>query len=384
MTSTRLRPPAFSNETRGAAHACLDALDEAQRHQPRHATSPFHAIAAIADSFDGDGPLSDRISVVRANSRQHDSHEAPLGALPGSALQSAWPLWFKNDRRAFEKPLLYLFGSETLDRLRMLSFESAGRGILCNDAETRPSMWCKGVQPELPLWLASRTDCTPYDPASGDEARAILRSALQALYVDHEAGFYYLATHDDTHVDAGPLRRADAQGAIRGMYRLRLKPDANTNGDSETTPQIRLCGAGKALQQVLHAANLLSRDWGLAAEVWSCPSYTRLAREGRAAERWNLLHPQSPPQWPHIARCLGDSTAPVIAVTGYAQHIAEQIAPFAPARFLALGGKPQRGTADADSPGAQWITVIALKALVDDGVLSAQTLKAALRAYALM
>ncbi|MGQ7933911.1 MULTISPECIES: transketolase-like TK C-terminal-containing protein [Paraburkholderia] len=168
------------------------------------------------------------------------------------------------------------------------------------------------------------------------------------------------------------------------MYRLRLKPDVNTNGNSETTPQVRLCGAGMALQQVLHAASLLSRDWGVAAEVWSCPSYTRLAREGRAAARWNMLHPQSPPQRPHIARCLGDSTTPVIAVTGYAQHIAEQIAPFAPARFLALGAKPLRGTAGADFPGAQWITVIALKALVDDGALSAQTLEAALRAYTLM
>ncbi|NIF52304.1 pyruvate dehydrogenase [Burkholderia sp. Ax-1724] len=379
MTSAPLRPPVFSNATRGAARACLAAFDAMERSVPRHATSPRHAIDAIADSLGGNGSVSHRISIVRAN-RQRDSH----GALP-----SAWPLWFQSGRHAFEKPLLYLFGSETLDRLRMLSFESAGRGILCNDAETRPSIWCKGVQPALPLWLASHPDCTPYDPASADEARAILRSALQALYVDHQAGFYYLATHDDTCADTGPLHRADAQGAIKGMYRLRLTPEvstvstASTNGNRKTPPQIRLCGAGKALQRVLHAARLLSQDWGVAAEVWSCPSYTRLAREGRAAARWNMLHPQSRPRRPHIARCLGDSTAPVIAVTGYAQHIAEQIAPFAPGRFVALGATPQRGTAYADFPGAPWITLIALKALVDEGALSAQTLEAALRTYAL-
>jgi pyruvate dehydrogenase E1 component len=384
MTSAQSRPPAFSNETRGAARACLDAIEEAERRQPRHATSPFRAVAAIADSLGGDGRLSDRISIVRANAWQHDSHDAHLDASSGSALQSALSLWFKSDHHAFEKPLLYLFGSQTLDRLRMLSFESARRGILCNDAETRPSIWCKGVQPAIPLWLASHPDCTPYDPASADETRAILQSALQALYVNHESGFYYLATHDVTHVDAGPLCRADADGAISGMYRLRLKPDANTNGDNEITPQVRLCGAGAALQQVLHSASLLSRDWGIAAEVWSCPSYTRLAREGRAAERWNMLHPQSPAQRSHIARCLGDCTAPVIAVTGYAQHIAEQIAPFAPARFVAIGATNPSATSGAEFPSGRWITVIALKALVDDGALSAQTLDAALRAYALM
>ncbi|WP_233837873.1 transketolase-like TK C-terminal-containing protein [Paraburkholderia sp. ZP32-5] len=266
----------------------------------------------------------------------------------------------------------------------MLSFESAERGILCNDAETRPSTWCKGVQPALPLWLASHPHCTPYDPASADEARAILRSALQSLYIEHKAGFYYLATHDDMHADIGPLHRADAENAIKGMYRLKLAPDMNIGGDRGIAPSVRLCGAGHTLQRVLDAARLLAQDWGIGAEVWSCPSYTRLAREGHAAARHNMLHPECPPQRSHVSECLGSSTTPVIAVTGYAQHVAAQIAPFVPARFAALGAAPRRAAAGADFLSAQWIAVTALKSLVDDSVLSASTLEAALHAYALI
>jgi pyruvate dehydrogenase complex dehydrogenase (E1) component len=374
MNSAQFRPPAFSNETRNAARACLDALDAAVRLPPGHSTSPLHAVTAIAESLGANESLSQRIAIVKANQR---------GKLQ-SSLPTAWPLWFQSSRHAFEKPLLYLFGSETLDGLRMVSFEAAGRGILCNSAETRPSIWCKGVQPALALWLASHPYCTPYDPASADEARAILRSALQTLYIDHASGFYYLATHDDTSVETGPLGRADAQNAIKGMYRprLALTPGPTANGRRKTTPKIRLCGAGKALQRVLDAARLLSHDWGIAAEVWSCPSYTRLAREGREAARWNMLNPLAAPRRPHIARCLGEGTAPVIAVTGYAKQIAAQIAPFVPARFVALGATPRHSTAQADCPGARWITVVALKALVDDGALSAQTLEDALGAYA--
>jgi pyruvate dehydrogenase E1 component len=38
-------------------------------------------------------------------------------------------------------------------------------------------------------------------------------------------------------------------------------------------------------------AELLKNDWGVAADVWSAPSLTLLARDGQDAERWNMVHP---------------------------------------------------------------------------------------------
>ena len=105
--------------------------------------------------------------------------------------------------------------------------------------------------------------------------------ALQALYVDGDAGCCYLTLHGD---DAGadPLSEPDAQAAWRGMYRI---------GPASADARIRLCGAGKALSRVIQAAGWLRRDWGIDSEIWSCPSYTRLARDAGAADRWNGLNP---------------------------------------------------------------------------------------------
>jgi pyruvate dehydrogenase E1 component len=38
---------------------------------------------------------------------------------------------------------------------------------------------------------------------------------------------------------------------------------------------------------------LLKNDWGVDADIWSCPSFTELARDGNAVTRWNTLHPPS-------------------------------------------------------------------------------------------
>ena len=65
-------------------------------------------------------------------------------------------------------------------RARAARWETQDRGIILNLAETTPSRWTKGVMPDVPVWLNAYLPCTPYDPASAGEARAILRGALQA------------------------------------------------------------------------------------------------------------------------------------------------------------------------------------------------------------
>ena len=49
--------------------------------------------------------------------------------------------------------------------------------------------------------------------------------------------------------------------------------------------------AASILREVIAAAELLKNDWGVTADVWSCPSFNELRRDGRAVARWNMLHP---------------------------------------------------------------------------------------------
>jgi len=329
--------------TAHAAQLCINALSTAA--PTRH--SPLYTVINMANTLE----LSRQAWVIRGQS--------------SSRRMGNWPGWFA--RNTTEKPLLYLHSAQSSAQLSALSDVTQQRGILCNDIENQPSRWPKGAQPSLPLWLATHPCCTPYDPASGEEARAIVLAALRSLYVDGKPGFYYLALHD--HEGATPLSEQDREAVLEGMYPLQQ----DTRGD------VRLLGAGRALAEVVQAKRLLAQDWNITAQLWSCPSYTRLAREAAAVERWNRLHPGVPKRSCHLRNCLTGSAAPVIAVTGYPQAIVDQLGAHVDARFVALGA----GSVQASAPSRYWIVVAALRALADEGCIDALQVEAAMNRYAL-
>ena len=362
------QPPLPGGETRHAFQAGLAALMPTSGVPLPHA-SPRHALGAMAGSLKQGGAVVARMRSVGTQARSLSDGDAwDVGASAG-----AWAVRYRHGATQAEKPLLYLCSPASLQALRALLVESGERGIVCNDAETHASRWPKGVQPALPAWLAAQHNCTPFDPATGEEVRAILRSALEALYLEQQPGYYYLAIHDedaDEDAAAAPLSAADAAAASLGMYRVSPPGPAPC--------RVRLCGAGRMLAVVAEAARLLKEDWDIATQVWSCPSYTRLARDAQAAEQWNLRHPRTTPRLAHVRRCLDDSTAPVIAVTGYGQHIAGQIGGHVRGGFIAVGADARMETS------APWLAVTALKALADDGALPLQFVEYALRRYALL
>ena len=63
---------------------------------------------------------------------------------------------------------------------------------------------------------------------------------------------------------------------------------------------MQLLGSGTILREVIAAAELLKNDWGVDADLWSCPSFTELARDGMAVARWNLLHPTASRKRSHV------------------------------------------------------------------------------------
>ncbi|WLH04793.1 transketolase-like TK C-terminal-containing protein [Pseudomonas lurida] len=329
--------------TAHAAQLCIDALGTAAP----ASSSPLYTVTSMANTLES----SRQAWVIRGQSR--------------SRRAGNWPGWFA--RNTVEKPLLYLHSAQSSAQLSALSDVTQQRGILCNDIENHPSRWPKGAQPSLPLWLATHPRCTPYDPASGEEARAIVLAALRTLYVDGKPGFYYLALHD--HEGAAPLSEQDREAALKGMYPLQR----HTLGD------VRLLGAGRALEEVAQAKRLLAQDWNITAQLWSCPSYTRLAREAAAAERWNRLHPRLPKRSCHLRDCLAGDSAPVIAVTGYPQAIVDQLAGYVDARFVALGA----GSVQTAAPSRHWVVVSALKALADEGRIDALQVEEGMKRYAL-
>ena len=117
--------------------------------------------------------------------------------------------------------------------------------------------------------------------------------------------------------------------------------------------------------------------WGVEADLWGCPSFTELARDGTAVERWNMLHPADKPRVSHVAHCLAGTEGPVIAATDYMRAYAEQIRAYVPHRYVVLG-TDGFGRSDTREKlrhffevDRHWVVLAALKALADEGTLPA-------------
>jgi len=174
-----------------------------------------------------------------------------------------------------------------------------------------------------------------------------------------------------------PARPAMPEGFLRGLYRLLGSEGA----------QVQLLGSGAIMMEVLAARELLRRDWGIEAAVWTVTSYAELHRDGIECERRGRLHPESPAPQPFVTGTMSSAQGPVIAVTDYVRALPELIRTFAPHRYVTVGrdGFGWRDTRDALPAflelGAASIVIAALQALVDDGSVEPARPAAAIARY---
>jgi pyruvate dehydrogenase E1 component len=167
---------------------------------------------------------------------------------------------------------------------------------------------------------------------------------------------------------------------LKGMYCFKRGADSDL-------PRVHLLGSGTIFREVEFAAELLREDWGIEADVWSCPSFTELARDGQLCERWNRLHPLESPKIPHVSACLHDSIGPVIAASDYVRAFAEQIRPYISNSYTVLG-TDGFGRSDTREKLRRFfevdryqITVAALKSLADRSEFDPLNVAAAITRY---
>ena len=150
---------------------------------------------------------------------------------------------------------------------------------------------------------------------------------------------------------------------------------------------MQLLGSGTIFREVIAAADLLRSDWGVESDLWSCPSFTELARNGRMVERDNMLHPNRKPALSHLESCLAETKGPVVAATDYVRAYPEQIRPYVRRRFVVLGtdGFGRSDTREKLRHFFEvdrfYVAVAALKALADEGTIPASKAVDAMRKY---
>ena len=232
-----------------------------------------------------------------------------------------------------------MFGFQRTGDLAWAAGDSRARGFLLGGTAGRTTLNGEGLQHEdghSHLLAATIPNCVSYDPTYAHEVAVIIQDGLRRMYTEQEDVFYYLTIMNENYTHPGlpdDRREEVIEGIKRGMYLLR-------STDASSDARVQLLGSGTILREVEAAAELLAADWGVAADVWSCPSFTELARDGQDVERWNLLHPDEPQRTSWVAERLGERPAgPVVAATDYMRAFAEQIRGSVPAdrRYVVLG-----------------------------------------------
>ena len=146
-------------------------------------------------------------------------------------------------------------------------------------------------------------------------------------------------------------------------------------------------GSGAILREVIAAAELLEADFGIASNIWSVTSFNELRRDGLECSRWNMLHPLEEPRVSFLTQKLRTHNGPCVAATDYIRAYAGQIREYVPQRYRVLGtdgygrSDSRRKLREYFEVNRYYVTVAALKALADDGVLPAQTVADAIVKY---
>jgi pyruvate dehydrogenase E1 component len=278
-----------------------------------------------------------------------------------------------------------MFGFQRIGDLAWAAGDMRARGFLLGGTAGRTTLNGEGLQHEdghSHLLAATIPNCVSYDPTFSYEVAVIIQDGLRRMMKDQEDVYYYITLMNENYPH--PAIPAGAEDGIRrGMYLLR------ESTAKKTGTKVQLLGSGTILREVTAAADLLEQDFGVAADIWSCPSFTELRRDGMAAERWNLLHPMQVPRKSYVEQCLAGRKGPVIASTDYMRAFAEQIRPYIKARFVCLGTdgfgrsdyrKALRKFFEVDR---HYVAVAALKALADDGALPIQKVTDAIGKYGL-
>jgi pyruvate dehydrogenase E1 component len=278
-----------------------------------------------------------------------------------------------------------MFGLQRVGDLAWAAGDMRARGFLLGGTAGRTTLNGEGLQHEdghSHLLAATIPNCVAYDPTFAYEVAVIIQDGLRRMMKDQEDVYYYITLMNENY--AHPAMPAGAEDGIRrGMYLLREGSATTKKGGRK----VQLLGSGTILREVMAAADLLEQDFGVVADIWSCPSFNELRRDGMATERWNLLHPSQTPRKSYVEQCLAGRSGPVVASTDYMRAFAEQIRPYVPGRFVCLGTdgfgrsdyrKALRKFFEVDR---HYVAVAALKALADDNGIPTKKVEEAIKKY---
>ena len=280
-----------------------------------------------------------------------------------------------------------MFGFQRVGDAAWQAADMRARGFLLGGTAGRTTLNGEGLQHEdghSHLLSGAIPNCRSYDPTFAGEVAVILQHGMKRMLEEQVDEYYYLTLMNENYSHP-ELPEGAAEGIIKGMYLLK---DAGKPKKGEL--RVQLMGSGTILREAIAAAELLDKDFGVTADIWSCPSFTELRRDGYDAERWNRMHPEDKPRKAYVTECIESRPAgPVIAATDYVRNFTDQIRGFIPRTYTVLGTD---GFGRSDTRAnlrrhfevdRYYIAHAAIDALAKDGKMTAKDAARAIKLYKL-
>ena len=264
-----------------------------------------------------------------------------------------------------------MFGLQRVGDLAWAAGDMRARGFLLGGTAGRTTLNGEGLQHEdghSQILASTIPNCISYDPTFSHEVAVILHNGLERMVRNQEDVFFYITIMNENYAHPG-LKKGTEEQILKGMYLLEQV------GDAKAKLRVQLLGSGTILREVQAGARLLEEQFGIASDVWSCPSFNELRREGLDVARHNLLHPTAAPRLSFVGQQLAGHEGPVVAATDYMKAFADQIRPFIPeGRRYSVLGTDGFGRSDSRAKlreffevDRRYVAVAALHGLMQDG-----------------
>jgi pyruvate dehydrogenase E1 component len=215
--------------------------------------------------------------------------------------------------------------------------DARGRGFLMGATAGRTTLTGEGLQHDdghSQILSSTVPNVRSYDPAFAYELAAVVRDGIERMHGPKpEDVFYYVTIYNENYAQPPRPEGITDEAILRGVYRFAAAPDLGRDAQAA-----RLVGSGSILQQALAARDLLAEKFGVAAEIYSAPSFPLLRRDALETERWNRLHPDAKtPRTPHVSTILPFEGGPIVAATDWMKALPDMVSRWLPPHYLALG-----------------------------------------------
>jgi len=253
------------------------------------------------------------------------------------------------------------------------------RGFLLGGTAGRTTLNGEGLQHQdghSHLAAASTPNIRAYDIAYSYEIAVIVHWGMKEM-VERDKDVVFYLTLENENYKHPPMPKNIEDDIVKGLYKIR----------GTKNPKVRILGSGPLMREALEAARLLKNDWDVDPGIWNVTSFSELRREAEETERWNLMHPKEEQKQSHLEKSLSKNRVPTVAVSDYVKMVSEQIAPYVPGPYYALGtdGFGRSETREAlrrfFEVDRYYIVLAAIRALANENKIEMSTVEKVMNKY---